>query len=369
MRGFTWPPRSRGRKRSASRRPSFGPVARALHPAAPFPGTEEIRAAAEPATTRPGGFTPGRPVPGTEERRRDAGSTRAEELQFGRPVPGDGRAPFRFPRVSAERTLQFGRPVPGTEELSYLVDRLPDRRASIRPPRSRDGRAEESRRKSRLPSFFTPAAPFPGRKRTTAEARRRPVREGFNSAAPFPGRKSRTQAAAFAGERASIRPPRSRDGRGGGVAQSGRARSPAWRLHSGRPVPGRKSGWSWGWLLDGSCFNSAAPFPGRKRPTPIAAPFPDRGGFNSAAPFPGRKSRSIHPIEPVRHALLNSAAPFPGRKSVFAGTRLARPRWGFTRPPRSRGRKRASREGFYRFRESFHSGRPVPGTEEIRVLR
>ena len=116
--------------------------------------------------------------------------------------------------------------------------------ASIRPPRSRDGRGHfpVDIRLARL--GFNSAAPFPGRKSGQHKLAAAPA-ANFNSAAPFLGRKSRV--AVLAGracrDRTSIRPPRSRDGRAAG----------------GPRRPDRRCD-----------FNSAAPFPGRKRGSPVA---------------------------------------------------------------------------------------------------
>ena len=86
--------------------------------------------------------------------------------------------------------LHSGCPVPGTEEREDASRRGRHDEASIRPPRSRDGRVAGL--------WFAPiantrgfnsAAPFPGRKRWRTPGIGRWRSSCFNSAAPFPGRK------------------------------------------------------------------------------------------------------------------------------------------------------------------------------------
>ena len=91
----------------------------------------------------------GRPVPGTEEPR--AGSddeVKTVRFNSAAPFPGRKSRLRKRPGTLAGR-LQFGRPVPGTEELSSSQPRKrPSPAASIRPPRSRDGRVRWQRASS-----------------------------------------------------------------------------------------------------------------------------------------------------------------------------------------------------------------------------
>ena len=236
--------------------------------------------------------------------------------------------------------LQFGRPVPGTEEAAFLPGRqgglwrsfiwpdapFPGRKrrdwscccpegsdASIRPPRSRDGRVPTP--DIGKPGISSSSIRPPRSRDGRGSKRERPPRhrQCFNSAAPFPGRKRAyfgfDSAYPIRAHHAALF-PRSKSRRSGA-----RGSTVPQRLHLAAPFPDGRGPMSSLSLRSSSCFNSAAPFPGRKRqasredppqaqPASIRPPrsrdgrvdgiavvVPGIRRFNSAAPFPGRKSR------------------------------------------------------------------------------
>ena len=234
------------------------------------------------ASIRPPRFRDGRGRKDAEVHARFRASIRPPRFRDGRVA--------HFRRAGRKRQrLQFGRPVSGTEEVVSTALYLIGGKASIRPPRFRDGRVpgdDETRDMARGASIRPPrfrdgragiqksqllqdyslqfGRPVSGTGREGNDGKMGNGATSFNSAAPFPGRKSATRPIDRGIVRpASIRPPRFRDGRGSRWESSCRSRA---RLQFGRPVSGtEESGSSAHSGRRARRFNSAAPFPGRKR--------------------------------------------------------------------------------------------------------
>ena len=317
--------------------------AQRLNSAAPFPGRKSW-AKSEERSPR-ASFNSAAPFPGRKRggRLREGGARAG--LQFGRPVPVGRKSPGMGAGVTGRRpgtfnsaapfpgrkrgergqlrcadrgTLPsiFGRPVPGTEELSrrevdgkarQVPSIRPPRsrdgrgrgvhcgecsilRPSIRPPRSRDGRGWVTRPELIKYGFLQFGRPVPGTEEPLHVQHFGLIGRTVNSAAPFPGRKSNHRRWLRVGDGPpSIRPPRSRDGRAGGVPESEGVRKPRF----GRPVPGTEELPDW------------PPYAVEDTRCPSIRPPRSRDGKSAQ----WLKQASTH-------ANLHPAAPFPGRKSL-----------------------------------------------------
>ena len=193
------------------------------------------------------------------------------QLQFGRPVPGteEGKD-VRLGKHGLDGVHGFNSaaPFPGRKSgwISHVkTASIMARGFSLRLPRSRDGRARNKRISQSakgVMACFTPLlAPFrDGRALVGVAEIATPERDSIT----VPGTEERATAnqEQLTATGASIRPPRSRDGREAGSGAHGQA---------------------------AGGFNSAAPFPGRKRRKSSTGSTPALG--HPVAPFPYFRKR------------------------------------------------------------------------------